>query len=355
MDMVAPTSQGKTFRVLDHPTLVRALCEAPILARVILLLFVGVYLLNRFSSTCRYTHIWPFEHARVRLHDSRHQGSHSGRRDKPKASERGRSTRDRSGGKGKEREEQGQMQDKQRRSRSGPGFGKSQDQEMVSTSPSYSFYFDTRTLVARTSVGFDAGLTHQTSNPSPSVPRVKIEYDVTEQDSSMSGPPTPATALPLPTPPFYTPMETPNCARSPQLLFLPSGIGTNPGARLGGTQFALPASSLPSLGPLTSFPLRLPNRQGGLLPSIGEQTQTSESLSSSTAPLGTLPTRAGTVGEAVNDAVTKCDLWMEPSPVDDYVNASYVHPLGTRKHYIATQGPLPSTYVDFWTCVFATS
>jgi protein tyrosine phosphatase len=37
------------------------------------------------------------------------------------------------------------------------------------------------------------------------------------------------------------------------------------------------------------------------------------------------------------------------SPVDDYVNASYVQPLGTRKRYIATQGPLPATFVDFWT------
>ncbi|EGO02818.1 hypothetical protein SERLA73DRAFT_70304 [Serpula lacrymans var. lacrymans S7.3] len=34
---------------------------------------------------------------------------------------------------------------------------------------------------------------------------------------------------------------------------------------------------------------------------------------------------------------------------DDYVNASYVQPLGTCKRYIATQGPLPATFVDFWT------
>lgn len=36
---------------------------------------------------------------------------------------------------------------------------------------------------------------------------------------------------------------------------------------------------------------------------------------------------------------------------DDYVNASYVQPLGTKKKYIATQGPLPETFVDFWTYV----
>ncbi|KAG1738597.1 uncharacterized protein EDB91DRAFT_1054440 [Suillus paluster] len=42
----------------------------------------------------------------------------------------------------------------------------------------------------------------------------------------------------------------------------------------------------------------------------------------------------------------------DSSPVDDYVNASYVQPLGTRKRYIATQGPLPATFVDFWTLVW---
>ncbi|KAH8992080.1 hypothetical protein EDB92DRAFT_1991275 [Lactarius akahatsu] len=32
-----------------------------------------------------------------------------------------------------------------------------------------------------------------------------------------------------------------------------------------------------------------------------------------------------------------------PSSTDDYVNASFVQPLGTKKRYIATQGPLPET------------
>ena len=36
------------------------------------------------------------------------------------------------------------------------------------------------------------------------------------------------------------------------------------------------------------------------------------------------------------------------SSTDDYVNASYVQPLGTKKRYIATQGPLPETFNDFW-------
>ncbi|KAL5495762.1 PTP2 [Sanghuangporus weigelae] len=37
---------------------------------------------------------------------------------------------------------------------------------------------------------------------------------------------------------------------------------------------------------------------------------------------------------------------------DDYVNASFVHPLGTRRKFIATQGPLPSTFADFWSVVW---
>ncbi|PCH33038.1 hypothetical protein WOLCODRAFT_147143 [Wolfiporia cocos MD-104 SS10] len=37
---------------------------------------------------------------------------------------------------------------------------------------------------------------------------------------------------------------------------------------------------------------------------------------------------------------------------DDYMNASYVQPLGTTKRYIATQGPLQATFADFWTLVW---
>jgi hypothetical protein len=36
---------------------------------------------------------------------------------------------------------------------------------------------------------------------------------------------------------------------------------------------------------------------------------------------------------------------------DDYVNASYVQPICTRRRYIATQGPLEATFADFWTLV----
>ncbi|KIY62980.1 hypothetical protein CYLTODRAFT_426494 [Cylindrobasidium torrendii FP15055 ss-10] len=37
---------------------------------------------------------------------------------------------------------------------------------------------------------------------------------------------------------------------------------------------------------------------------------------------------------------------------DDYVNASFVQPICTRRRYIATQGPLEATFNDFWTLVW---
>lgn len=43
------------------------------------------------------------------------------------------------------------------------------------------------------------------------------------------------------------------------------------------------------------------------------------------------------------------------SPADDdsdYINASFVQPRTTSRRYIATQGPLDSTYRDFWTLIW---
>ncbi|BEI98530.1 hypothetical protein CcaverHIS631_0308290 [Cutaneotrichosporon cavernicola] len=43
------------------------------------------------------------------------------------------------------------------------------------------------------------------------------------------------------------------------------------------------------------------------------------------------------------------------TPADDdsdYINASFVQPRGTARRYIATQGPLDSTYRDFWSLVW---
>ncbi|CAG8499309.1 3772_t:CDS:2 [Diversispora eburnea] len=47
-------------------------------------------------------------------------------------------------------------------------------------------------------------------------------------------------------------------------------------------------------------------------------------------------------------ARVKIDNWKDC----DYVNASYVQADGCNKRYIATQGPLPSTYQDFWQVIW---
>lgn len=41
-----------------------------------------------------------------------------------------------------------------------------------------------------------------------------------------------------------------------------------------------------------------------------------------------------------------------PADDSDYINASYVQPRGTTRRYIATQGPLDTTYCDFWTLIW---
>jgi protein tyrosine phosphatase len=41
-----------------------------------------------------------------------------------------------------------------------------------------------------------------------------------------------------------------------------------------------------------------------------------------------------------------------PPDKSDYINASFVQPRGTSRRYIATQGPMDSTFSDFWTLVW---
>ncbi|KAK7064747.1 hypothetical protein R3P38DRAFT_57069 [Favolaschia claudopus] len=52
------------------------------------------------------------------------------------------------------------------------------------------------------------------------------------------------------------------------------------------------------------------------------------------------------------DADDETEPELEPEEYDNYINASYVQPLGTRRRYIATQGPLEATFGDFWTLVW---
>ncbi|KAF7367404.1 hypothetical protein MSAN_00803000 [Mycena sanguinolenta] len=61
----------------------------------------------------------------------------------------------------------------------------------------------------------------------------------------------------------------------------------------------------------------------------------------------------GTEDEGVADVTEQEDEKSETSEeYDNYINASHVQPLGTKRRYIATQGPLEATFGDFWTLVW---
>ncbi|KAF9234974.1 hypothetical protein BU15DRAFT_78523 [Melanogaster broomeanus] len=306
----------------------------------------------------RYNYIWPFEHARVRLHDGRHQGSHPGKRNKGKSAERGRIAKGKVGAKGKEKDyERVKEGESAQRSRSSPRFGVNQDQQLVATGtppgPSrHSIDFDVRTSTSGTSADVvEGGQLQETQSQRQNPPQITLEIlPVADQDSRMSEPPTPVTAFPLPTPPFYTPMEI-SPALSPMRAWPPETSAAS--MQTGGIQFSLPVSSLPSFGPLPSFTLRLPSRVGRHGPPTGAMTSALASSTSLSVPLGGFIGVPGRMTGQAGDASVKLHSSRDlASPADDYVNASYVQPLGTRKRYIATQGPLPATFVDFWSLVW---
>ncbi|KIJ68847.1 hypothetical protein HYDPIDRAFT_37273 [Hydnomerulius pinastri MD-312] len=313
----------------------------------------------------RYAHIWPFEHARVRLHDGQHQGSHPGKGHKGKAAGRGGSSaKDRAKDRAEEKDKES--------NRSSPHFsGANREMAEAPGVSRHSIDFDTR-MSAVSERGDDAepsreGVTPEVEDQAPGPPQLKLDHQALgfeDQDSRMSDPPTPATTFRLPLTPYpaQTPMDispapTPMRAQPPQML-PPPGPSTSASAigNHGGTQFALPASSLPSLDPLPSFTLRLPSRAIGGWPGIGTIAPTPASSSGFHMSLSSIP--QGAVGVAISGPRIEAGAGIkvlpprQTSPPDDYVNASYVQPLGTQKRYIATQGPLPATFVDFWTLVW---
>lgn len=241
----------------------------------------------------RYKYIWPFEHARVRLHDGRHQGSHPGMGNKGKPTDRGPNcTRD--------------------------GIPYRSVSQLGG--------------LAVTAEGIDAAIVRLSLYPCKAV----LDVDgFQERAPSLNQANSPADFVDTDT---------------RMLEFLTSPMDISP------TTTQLPG--LPTEGALpdtriTPFPLRHPESQ--VARPMNASTRTGHSL-----PL----TNAATLfGDNIKHT-TSVDLQQGDnvlpgaqrvsSPLDDYVNASYVQPLGTRKIYIATQGPLPATFVDFWTSVIFT-
>jgi len=123
-----------------------------------------------------------------------------------------------------------------------------------------------------------------------------------------------------------------------------------PGLLSSPSEGALPESTITRITP---FPLRHPHSQ--VSGSMDASTHTGHSL-----PLTNAATLFGdNIGHSTSVDLQQGDNILPgaqrvSSPLDDYINASYVQPLGTRKKYIATQGPLPATFVDFWTSVVFT-
>jgi hypothetical protein len=308
----------------------------------------------------RYNHIWPFEHARVRLHDGRHQGSHLGHSSKRS------------------------KEDKKKIASISATTGSETSTTLVPSSESQ---------LALLSATTPTNAPEDDRNTLMSVDRNPI------CTPSSSGMPPPSS---VPMTPFYsqsafhTPLSMPMTPFGP-----PSSNSTRGGVPMthfhlfprssgGGSDAYFPAfppseaSQIPPIPedePVLSLPrleTRTQQRSGGFLsPSIlstlprspqsaGPKT-VSPLIMPSYTPLGsqremfnlTLPrgpisqgpiSSTGTSFPQFNmTVVPPTDKPRDPSPADDYVNASYVQPLGTRKRYIATQGPLPATFVDFWT------
>lgn len=251
------------------------------------------------SALFRYKYIWPFEHARVRLHDGRHQGSYPGMGNKGKPTDRG-SNRTKDG----------------IRQRSVSQLGS----------------------LAVTAEGIDATLVRLSLDPGKAV----LDVDgCQERAPSLNQANSPA---------YFVDTDT----RMLEFLTSPmdiSPIATQlPGLLSSPSEGALPESTITRITP---FPLRHPHSQ--VSGSMDASTHTGHSL-----PLTNAATLFGdNIGHSTSVDLQQGDNILPgaqrvSSPLDDYINASYVQPLGTRKKYIATQGPLPATFVDFWTSVVFT-
>lgn len=309
----------------------------------------------------RYNHIWPFEHARVRLHDGRHQGSHPGGTSK-----------------------------------------RNKDDKTKVTSVSAGAGITGSELSTTLTSSSESQLASPSIPSSPNVPEEDQNMLMSvDRNSSLSMPP-PSSVLMTPfysQSAFHTPLSVPVTPFGP----LPSALTRGnvpmtpfypfPRSSGGGSDAYFPAftpsetSQIPPIpeGAQTLSPPRLDTctqkRSGGFLaPSISSTLPRSPQSAGpkavsplvipSCTPLGsqremfnlTLPRRSISKGpiSATSTSLPQFNMTVvppkdrprDPSPADDYVNASYVQPLGTRKRYIATQGPLPATFVDFWTLVW---
>lgn len=254
----------------------------------------------------RYTHIWPFEHARVRLHDGRHQGSHPGKGSKGKSANL----------------VSGQVQEGKRQ-RSTPatyGFGMTDNTDVTRQHHSLGIGVDKTAEDAGNTGKCNAQQELLRSSDLPCYP-IPLCTDKRTSESRMS-----ASGLERQTDPMQIRLPFVLPSTSSQICAPDSLTANSATPSSGARNFWSPITA----GPKSSMhiPSASPEKshEGVVHPDFGADR----------------PLENRTLGSVRG----------QPSPQDDYVNASYVQPLGTRKKYIATQGPLPATFLDFWTLVW---
>jgi hypothetical protein len=151
--------------------------------------------------------------------------------------------------------------------------------------------------------------------------------------------------------PAFPPSETSQISPIPEEgpILSPPRPDTRTQQRSGGFLSPSILSTLPrspqNTGPKTVSPLVMPS----YTPLGSQREMFNLTLPRGPISQGQIPAASASMPQFNMTVVPPTDRPRDPSPADDYVNASYVQPLGTRKRYIATQGPLPATFVDFWT------
>ncbi|KAF9068540.1 hypothetical protein BDP27DRAFT_1421894 [Rhodocollybia butyracea] len=120
--------------------------------------------------------------------------------------------------------------------------------------------------------------------------------------------------------------------------------------RMKGRQGAKPNFGVGGLnlgGPFTSSALTAP------LTGLNASTIGGSALKPSFTSMRVPAPPAGSGGETTESEYdSEWEASGRENVYDDYVNASYVQPICTSRRYIATQGPLEATFVDFWTLVY---
>ncbi|KAL0580131.1 hypothetical protein V5O48_001907 [Marasmius crinis-equi] len=278
----------------------------------------------------RYRHIWPFEHARVKLHQRRP-------------------------------DEPGQDQDS---AEAQPCYA-TPSADSMAVSP----FKQPSSVFQPPSSASSSGLSNATSNSSPFVSASLAQSAPRFPGINVNSMPTPSGAL---TGPLFGPGQS----RSPSPP-KPASAGPSSNGGPGGFTLTLPMKRNrtssggampppPPPNPRPSMSLAFPptRNSSSLPPSFTQYRSHAGSGSGNDESTATESEWESGTDKAYSDVPglprkkessaerKKREEAAKKQSYDDYVNASYVQPLCTTRRYIATQGPLEATFNDFWTLVY---